>query len=189
MTEWLQQAACRPGTQASQLPWLDHAPPRGAIKLMLEVCASCPVKAQCVDELERHGDHVGVRGGTNWSVRGSRNGTKRRRVHQRTCRWCGVVFDPADRTVICCSDLCDRKWEQHEKRVCAQCRGPMPVGARKERRFCGPDCRQKAQQHWAREPLRRKQRPKPVPSTVVKIGQASRRVADRRRAAAAEQAR
>lgn len=186
---WREQAACRPGTEASQLPWLDATATRQQIARMLHVCRTCPALDECRAELELCGDRVGVRAGVNWTVRGARNGDVRVARKRRACKWCGVNFAPPDRAIVCCSDVCDRRYEQHLQRKCEQCGGPMRKNARPERKYCSAFCRSKARESWAPRDPRTRTRVEPkAPATVVAIGAASQRAAERRRERAAAEA-
>lgn len=100
---WHQHAACRGMTAL-------FFPPRGENAHHAKaVCATCPVRDECLNDALDHGDKHGVWGGA------SENERRRMRSNlaaTKACRWCGGVFTHERRkgqtggVPLFCSDDC-----------------------------------------------------------------------------------
>lgn len=85
--DWRDLAAC-----AGEDPDLFYPEPGGSVKPAKQICAGCPVRAECLEDALKTGDRFGVRGGLSERERGrlhrqrkpapSRYCTKR--LHERT---------------------------------------------------------------------------------------------------------
>lgn len=93
--DWVHQAAC-----VGLAPDLFH-PTRGEHAGHAQaVCASCPVRNECLNWALRTGQEFGIWGGLSEQAR------KRIRMAERTCPRCGSLFRPRRRDQRWCSAVC-----------------------------------------------------------------------------------
>lgn len=108
-TPWHQQAACR-GTDPSIV--FSEAPE--AIHAMRQICADCPVRSECLDDVAATGDEHFVRGGLTPAERG---GAGLRPGRPGECRICGIPFIGRPNRQICFGRPCGQALDAARKRA------------------------------------------------------------------------
>lgn len=116
---WQDRAACR----GAPLEWF--VPPdgvRGTARRKLEqraknICAGCPVAAECLADAETVADAWAVRGGLTPAERGWRHTGKR--ATRLPCNECGTPYTRQQPTQLHCSPSCAAKARQRAKRRAA----------------------------------------------------------------------
>jgi hypothetical protein len=114
---WRDRAACVT-CDVPHAIWIKPAKAtRTQYAAMEQACATCPVKAECTADMDRHQDWVGFRAGTWWTT--NRGSTHERRAVRRVpapklsslprpCLHCGrpYTLPPGIKTSVYCSPGC-----------------------------------------------------------------------------------
>lgn len=108
---WAALAKCKGMDPALFFPEHDNSPTNRSVQRAKEVCATCPVRLECLDHAVKNRERFGIFGGTTPKERGT--------THLRVCPECELVYGVANkpgRPEAYCSPRCKDVARERQKR-------------------------------------------------------------------------